>query len=104
MRHLVHGIVPPDVGNRLDDSGGPGKLIAHLMSRFQPECAYASYERREVFLVIDFETPAKQAEFMILWSRWFGNYTEMTPVHPLAETPRVAEEALEQVKKAPKAA
>lgn len=102
MRYLVRGIVPADVGNRLDASGGPGKVVGHIMTRFNPECAYSNYEKREVILVVDFETPAKQAEFMILWSRWFGNYTEMTPVHPMAETPKVAQEAIAQASKAPK--
>jgi len=101
MRYLIRGIVPADVGNKLDASGGPGKLLAHMMARFKPECAYTNYERREVILVVDFETPAKQAEFMILWSRWFGNYTEMTSIHPMSETPKVAEEAIGHVAKAP---
>jgi len=101
MQYLVRGIVPADVGNKLDASGGPGKLLAHMMARFKPECAYTNYERREVILVVDFEAPAKQAEFMILWSRWFGNYTEMTSVHPMSETPKVAEEAIGHVNKAP---
>jgi hypothetical protein len=101
MQYLVRGIVPADVGNRLDASGGPGKLVTHLMTRFRPEAAYSNYEKREIILVVDFETAAKQAEFMILWSRWFGNYTEMTPVHPLSETPKVAEEAIGHASKAP---
>jgi len=84
MRYLVRGVVPENVGNKLDASGGPGKLLGHLTARFKPECAYANYEKRELFMVIDFETPAKQAEFMILWSRWFGNYTEMISVQPMA--------------------
>lgn len=102
MKYLIRGFVPAEVGNRLDESGGPGKIIGHLMLRFKPECAYTNYERREIILVVDFETPAKQAEFMILWSRWFGNYAEMTPVHPMTETPKVAEEAIAQAKKAPR--
>ena len=71
------------------------------MTRFKPECGYANYANREIYLVVDFETPAKQAEFMLLWSKWFGNYTEMTAVHPLAETPKVAEEAIGHSSKAP---
>jgi hypothetical protein len=101
MRYLVRGVVPADVGNKLDASGGPGKIIAHIMTRFNPECAYTNYEKREVILVVDFETPAKQAEFMLLWSRWFGNYTEMTPVHPMSDTQKVAEEATKNANKAP---
>ena len=101
MRYLVHAVVPTDAGNKLDAAGGPGKLIGFLMTRFKPECAYSNYERRELFLVIDFETPAKQAEFMLLWSKWFGNYTEMTPVHPASETPKVAEEAIRHAGQAP---
>jgi hypothetical protein len=101
MRYLIRGIVPADIGNRLDASGGPGKILGHVMARFRPECAYTNFERREVILVVDFETAAKQAEFMILWSRWFGNYTEMTPVYPLADTAKIAEEAIEHANKAP---
>ncbi|MGA8709656.1 MAG: hypothetical protein ACLP8Y_00080 [Thermoplasmata archaeon] len=101
MRYLVRGIVPADVGNKLDASGGPGKILGHVITRFKPECAYAHYERREAILVVDFETPAKQAEFMILWSRWFGNYAEMTPVHLMSETPKVVEEAIKNASHAP---
>jgi len=101
MRYLVRGIVPAEVGNKLDASGGPGKVIGHLMTRFKPEAAYSNYEKREIILVVEFETAAKQAEFMILWSRWFGNYAEMTPVHPMAETAKVAEEAIAHANKAP---
>src|SRR5579863_359283 len=93
IRYLIRGIVPAYVGNKLDQSGGPGKIVGHLMTRFHPECAYSNYEKREVILVVDFETPAKQAEFMILWSRCFGNYAEMTPAEPLADTTKVAAEA-----------
>ena len=75
----MRGIVRAEVGNRLDASGGPGKFVGHLVPRFKPECAYTHYEKREIVLVVDPETLAQQAEFMILWSRWFGNYTEMTP-------------------------
>ncbi len=102
MRYLVRAIVPAEVGNRLDESGGPGKVIGYVMTRFKPECAYTNYEKREIILVVDFETPAKQAEFMILWSRWFGNYDEMTPVHPMSETSKVAAEAIEHASKAPR--
>ncbi len=101
MRYLVRGVVPADVGNKLDASGGPGKLLSYMMSRFKPECAYANYEKREIIYVVDFENPAKQAEFMILWSRWFGNYAEMTPVHPMSETPKVVEEAMGHLRNAP---
>ncbi|HEY1198152.1 MAG TPA: hypothetical protein VGG32_05450 [Thermoplasmata archaeon] len=101
MRYLIRGVVPADVGNKMDASGGPGKLLGYMMSRFKPECAYVNYEKREIILVVDFETGAKQGEFMILWSRWFGNYTEMTSVHPMADTPKDAEEAIGHVNKAP---
>lgn len=101
MRYIIHAVVPADVGTRLDASGGPGKLLGHIMTRFKPECGYANFEKREIFLVVDFETPAKQAEFMVLWSRWFGNYAEMTPVYPVADTGKVAEEAIGHANKAP---
>jgi hypothetical protein len=101
MRYLVRGVVPADVGNKLDASGGPGKLLGHLASRFKPECAYANFEKREVIFVIDFDTPAKQAEFMILWSRWFGSYTEMTSVQPMADIEKVMGDVMSQVNKAP---
>ena len=57
MRYLVRGVVPADVGNKLDASGGPGKLLGYVASRFKPECAYANYEKREIIYVVDFETP-----------------------------------------------
>ncbi len=101
MRYLIHAVVPADVGTRLDAAGGPGKLLGYMMTRFKPECGYSNYEKRELFMVVDFETDAMQAEFMILWSRWFGNYAEMTPVHPIAESPKVAEEAIQHASKAP---
>jgi len=101
MRYLVRGTVPADVGTKLDKAGGPGKAIGHIMTRFKPECAYANYEKREVIMVVDFETPAKQAEFMVLWSGWFGNYAEMTSVHPMSETAKIAEEAIGHASKAP---
>jgi hypothetical protein len=51
--------------------------------------------------VVDFDAPAKQAEFMILWSRWFGNYTEMTAIHPVSDIPKDVEEAMSHANKAP---
>jgi hypothetical protein len=101
MRYVIQGTVPADVGNKLDASGGPGKLLGHVMTRFKPDCMYANYESRELFIVVDFETPAKQAEFMLLWSKWFGNYTKMTSVQRIADVQKDVEEAMGHVSKAP---
>jgi hypothetical protein len=101
MRSSVRGIVPAEDVNKLGASGGPGKIIGHLVTRFNPEAASSNYGKREVILGVELETPAKQAQFMMLWSRWFGNHAEEPPIHPMSETPKVAKEAIAHADKAP---
>jgi hypothetical protein len=102
MRYVIHGVIPAELGNKLDQKGGPGAIIGHLMTRFKPEGAYTNYGKRQVWLVVDFKEPADQAEFMILWSRWFNSYAEMEPVDLLSEAPKVAEKAIKGAANAPR--
>ena len=80
MKHLVQLRITPQAGHDLEvRPGGPGPVVARLIARFQPEAAYMSPAKRELFLVCDL-APADMAELMLAGALVSGQHPEFTPV------------------------
>src|SRR5437870_5718761 len=59
---------------------GPGPMFAKIVERFHPEAFYGNPSRRQVFLVVDLETPAQMAELMYILTWFAGTEPTFTPV------------------------
>jgi hypothetical protein len=102
MLYMVHSVVTIEAGDKLIAAeGGPGALMKHLIERFKPRSVFVSTTRRENWMLIDFESPARMAEFMLIASSRFGNYPTFTPVVPGEEYPAVSAEAIQAALAAP---
>ncbi len=100
MRYLIYIEIPTDVGTRLDfEEGGPAKILGYLVKRFSPEAFYTVAGMRAVFMVADLNED-QMTEMMLIVSKKFDTYPELTPVIRGDETPKMAERAIEEVKKA----
>ncbi len=71
MRYLVEGHASMERGNTIDTGEGPGPIFAKIVERFRPEAFYGNPSRRQVFMVVELETPAKMAELMYIFT-WFA--------------------------------
>ena len=81
MRHMVHYIVTPEAGLKIEARpGGPGPVVGRLVERFKPEAMYLCPVRRECWMVVDLPTPADMAEMMIAIVGFAGAYPEIMPV------------------------
>ncbi len=80
MRYMVHFVITPDAGNKLDAAGGPVPVINHIKERFSPEVVYATVILREFWMVLSIDDPLVMGELTILSSQKFGSYPEFTPV------------------------
>src|SRR2546427_10843808 len=67
-------------GNTIDAGEGPGPMFAKIVERFHPEAFYGNPSRRQVFLVVDLETPAQMAELMYILTWFAGTEPTFTPV------------------------
>lgn len=80
MRYMVHFIITPEAGNKLDTSGGPVPVINQINERFNPEVVYATVTLREFWMIINIDNPLSMGELTILSSMKFGSYPDFTPV------------------------
>ena len=64
MLYLVEAHASMERGNKIDGEKGPGPIFAKIVERFRPEAFYGNPSRRQIFLVVDLDTPAKMAELM----------------------------------------
>jgi len=70
-------------------------MFANIVERFHPEAFYGNPSRRQIFMVVDLDTPAKMAERMDVLT-WFGGTEPMfTPVM----RPEVYAEAIANAKR-----
>ena len=82
MRYLVEGHASMERGNTIDAGEGPGPIFAKIAERFRPEAFYGNPSRRQVFMVVELETPAKMAELMYLFTWFAGSEPTFTPLMP----------------------
>jgi hypothetical protein len=80
MLYLVESIASMERGNTIDAGEGPGPTFAKVVERFHPEAFYGNPSRRQVFMVVDLETPAKMAELMYILTWFTGTEPTLTPV------------------------
>lgn len=80
MLYLVEAHASIERGNAIDAGEGPGSMFAKVAERFRPEAFYGSPSRRQVFMVVDLDTPAKMAELMYVLTWFAGTEPTLTPV------------------------
>jgi len=80
MLYLVEAHASMERGNTIDAGEGPGPMFAKIVERFHPEAFYGNPSRRQVFLVVDLETPAQMAELMYILTWFAGTEPTFTPV------------------------
>ena len=70
MLYLVEAHPSVERANVVDAGEGPGPVIAKIVERFRPKAIYGNPSRRQVFMVVELDTPAKMAELMYVLA-WF---------------------------------
>src|SRR5262249_212795 len=80
MLYLVETHASMERGNKIDGEKGPGPIFAKIVERFRPEAFYGNPSRRQIFLVVDLDTPAKMAELMYILTWFAGTEPTVTPV------------------------
>ena len=58
MLYLVEAHPSIERGNIVDSGEGPGPVVAKIVERFRPEAVYGNPARRQVFMVVNLDTPA----------------------------------------------
>jgi len=95
MLYLVEGHPTIEVGDRTDSGEGPGPYVAKIIERFRPQAIYGNATRRQVFMVVELETPAKMAELMYVLAWWLKTEPVFTPIM----APETYAEAIANAKK-----
>lgn len=80
MLYLVEAHASIERGNTIDAGEGPGPMFAKIVERFHPEAFYENPSRRQTFMVVDLDTPAKVAELMYILTWFTGTEPMFTPV------------------------
>jgi hypothetical protein len=81
MLYLVEAHASMERGNTIDaGEGGPGQTFAKIVERFHPEAFYGNPARRQIFLVVNLDTPAEIAELMFILTWFAGSEPTFTPV------------------------
>jgi hypothetical protein len=95
MLYLVEAHPSIEKGNIVDSGEGPGPVVAKIVERFRPQAIYGNPSRRQVFMVVDLDTPAKMAELMYVLAWFVDTEPTFTPLMP----PEVYGEAIANAKK-----
>lgn len=72
MLYLVEARAGIAKANAIDAGEGPGPVFAKIAERFHPEVFYGNPTARQVFMVVNLETPQETAELMYILS-WFAD-------------------------------
>lgn len=80
MLYLVESRASIDQGNAIDAGEGPGAVFAKIAERFHPLAIYGSPSRRQVFMVVNLDTPAQMAELMYVLTWFTCGEPTFTPV------------------------
>ena len=95
MLYLVEAHASMERGNKIDAEQGPGPIFAKVVERFHPEAFYGNPSQRQVFMVVELDTPAKMAELMYVLTWFAGTEPTLTPVM----RPEIYAEAIENAKR-----
>ena len=80
MLYLVEAHPSIENGNAIDAGEGPGPVFAKIAERFQPQMLYGNPSRRQIFMVVNLDTPAQMAELMYVLTWFTSNEPTFTPV------------------------
>ncbi len=80
MLYLVEAHASMEQGNRVDAGDGPGPMFARISERFHPQAFYGNPSRRQLFLVVNLDTPAQIAELMYILTWWTLTEPTFTPL------------------------
>ncbi len=95
MLYLVEAHPSIERANVVDAGEGPGPVIAKIVERFRPQAIYGNPARRQVFMVVDLDTPAQIAELMYILAWFVGTEPTFTPIMP----PEIYGEAIANAKR-----
>jgi hypothetical protein len=74
---------------------GPGPIFAKVVERFRPQAFYGNPTRREIYMVVNLDTPAQIAELMYVLTWFTGGEPTFTPIMG----PEIYGEAIANAKK-----
>ena len=80
MLYLVETHASMERGNAIDAGEGPGPVFSKIAERFHPEALYGNPTRRQIFMVVNLDTPADMAELMFVLTWFTGTEPSFTPV------------------------
>ena len=82
MLYLVETWATIERGNAVDKGEGPGPIFAKIAERFHPQAIDGNPTRRNIFIVVDLQSPVEIAELMYVLTWFTGNEPKFTPVMP----------------------
>ena len=80
MLYLVESKGSMTRGNTIDAGEGPGLMFAKIVERFHPEALYGNPTCRQIFMVVNLDTPAQIAELMFILTWFTGTDPIFTPL------------------------
>jgi len=95
MLYLVEGHPTIQVGDTVDAGEGPGPTIAKIAERFRPQAFYGNPTRRQIFMIVELNTPVEIAELMYVLCWWLKTEPTFTPL----TAPETFGEAIANAKK-----
>ena len=95
MLYLVEARASIAKANSIDAGEGPGPVFAKIAERFHPEVFYGNPTARQVYMVVNLETPVQIAELMYILS-WFA---DCEPSFTPLMRPELFNEAIANAKK-----
>lgn len=95
MLYMVEAWATIETGDTIDSGAGPGPFFAKIADRFRPQAIYGNPTRRQIFMVVELNSPADVAELMYALTWFTGNEPKFTPIMP----PETYTEAIGKAKK-----
>jgi hypothetical protein len=95
MLYLVEAHASIAQGDHIDAGDGPGPMFSKIVDRFHPETMYWNPMRRQVFLIVNLDTPAEIGELMFVLTWFTKTEPSFTPIAKL----ELAGEAMANAKK-----
>ena len=95
MLYLVEARASIAKANAIDAGEGPGPVFVKIAERFHPEVFYGNPTARQVYMVVNLETPVQIAELMYILS-WFA---DCEPTFTPLMRPELFNEAIANAKK-----
>jgi hypothetical protein len=83
MLYLVEAHASIAQGDRVDAGDGPARMLTQIVDRFHPQAIYGNPTRRQVFLIVNLDTPAAIAELMYVLTWWTKTEPSFTPIAQL---------------------